>query len=135
MRKSNAILATYFILVFLVGGVLGALAFRLYTVKAVSAKSTRRTPEEYRRRYVEEMTTRLKLDPAQLQKLNGVLDQTRDEFRNVHEKYQPEMHAIQEKQTSLINGFLNENQKQEYLKMRQERELKMKQTRSKAPGC
>ena len=59
----------------------------------------------------------------------------RDEFRAIHEKYQPEMHAIQEKQTDLINGFLNETQKQEYLKMRKEREEKMKQSRSRAPGC
>ncbi len=91
MRKSNTVLAAYFVLVFLVGGVLGALAFRLYTVNSVSANRGRRNPEEYRKRYVEEMTTRLKLDEAQLKQLNIVLDQTRDDMRTIHEKYQPEM--------------------------------------------
>ncbi len=50
MRKSNAVLTAYFVLVLLVGGVLGALAFRLYSLNTVSAKSGRRSPEEYRKR-------------------------------------------------------------------------------------
>ena len=134
MRKSNAVLAFYFVLVFLCGGVVGALAFRLYSAHTVIAKGGHRSPEEYRKRYVDEMKKRLKLDDGQLQKLNTVLDQTGEKYRASREKQKPEMDAIQSEQTRQIDEFLNEDQKKEYGKMREEREKRMQQTRRGAPG-
>jgi hypothetical protein len=135
MRKSNAVLASYFVLVFLGGGVVGALSFRLYSAHTVIAKGGRKSPEEYRKHYLDEMKKRLNLDAGQLQKLNTVLDQTGEKYRAAREKLKPEMDAIQDEQTRQIDEFLNENQKKEYGKMREEREKHMQQTRRGAPGC
>jgi hypothetical protein len=135
MKRSHASLAAYFVLVFAAGGVVGALSTRVYTATTVSAKSGRRNPEEFRRRYVEEMRTRLKLDGGQVQQLNGILDQTRDKFQSAHDRMEPEMKSIRSEQTERINSMLNEQQKLEFQKMREERDKRMQQLRSGAPGC
>jgi flagellar motility protein MotE (MotC chaperone) len=125
MKRSTGAIALYVALVFASGMVVGGFGHYLYTVKSVSAK-TRKTPEEYRKEYVDEMRTRLHLNSAQLQKLNVVLDDTRDQYRVFREKTKPEMKRIQESQTDQIRSFLDESQQQLYEKMRAEREAARK---------
>ncbi len=134
MKRPSAAIAFYVFLVFLSGAVVGALAYRLYSSSAGGTKSTHaRNPEEYRRKYVAEMRTRLKLNDDQVSRLNVILDATRDRFHAVHERYEPEMKAIQAGQVEQINGILDAAQRVEYEKMRREREKRMKEKRS--GGC
>jgi hypothetical protein len=137
MKSGKLSLIGYFVLVFLGGGVVGALSQRLYTATTVNAKPQRRSPEEYRNRYIEEMKTRLKLDDGQSSQLNVILNETEEKFRTVRQKMDPEMKAIRNEQVDRVNGILNEDQKKEYQKMRDERADRMKKSqppRSGAPG-
>jgi hypothetical protein len=139
MKLSRASLAFYFVLVFVAGGVVGALSYRLYTTASVNAMRPPRGPDEYRRRYLDEMRTRLKLDQGQFQRLDKILDETRDQVRAVRERMDPEMKKIRDEQIERVNGILNESQRQEYLKMRQEREKKAPPPppppHDRKPGC
>lgn len=140
MRR-NWTVALYLSLVFACGLAVGAFGHWLYANNTVSAKSgkiqARSTPEEFRRRYVDEMKTRLKLDDQQLSRLNAVLDGTRAKFEAMKERHKPEVKQIQQEQVDQINGFLNDGQRAEYQKMRQEREDKAKkhQAAGATGGC
>ena len=79
------------------------------------------------RRQLQEMETRLKLVPDQVQKLVAILDTTRNTFRELNDKHRPEYEAIQSHQREQINGLLNDVQRSEYQKMLKEREERRKQ--------
>ncbi|MBL8237104.1 MAG: hypothetical protein JNM66_06785 [Bryobacterales bacterium] len=127
MKRSNFTIALYLLFVFAGGAAVGAFGHRLYTVKAVSATSNRKTPDEYRRDYMAEMKQRLSLSDAQAVDVEKVLDATRDRYREFRERTKPEMEKIQTDQTTSIRGILSEQQMREYDKMRAEREQKRKQ--------
>jgi DNA anti-recombination protein RmuC len=130
MRVPRLNIALYVALVFLSGIVVGVFGDRLYTVKTVNARPT---PDEWRKRLVLEMQSRLKLRPDQVSRLNTVLDETRTRVHEVHEKSRPEMEAIRQRQTEQIRAMLDEGQRAEYEKMRTEREQKAK-TGGGGPG-
>lgn len=121
MRRSNLTLVLYLLLVFLSGVVVGALGDRFQSTRSVKAKNPL-NPEEMRRQYVEDLRSRLKLSDDQLKQLTTILGETRDRFRELRRKYGPETKAIQEAQADKIRSMLNEKQRAEYEKMRQERD-------------
>lgn len=118
-------LALSLLLVFASGALVGALGHRYYNLKAVSAGPPKpRNPEEFRKRYMSEMTARLRLSPEQQKSLDTILDDTREQFRLVREKYHPEMKQIQDGQVERINAILSRDQQAEYAIYRKEREDK-----------
>ncbi|MCC6585866.1 MAG: hypothetical protein IT168_04030 [Bryobacterales bacterium] len=119
-NRSGRSAALYLLLTFLSGVAVGSLGFWLYATKTVSAVTTKGS-DEFRRRYMDEMETRLKLSGDQKQRLTTILDQTRTLYREVYEKHRPEYDAIQEHQVSQIRGILTPDQQQEYEKIRKER--------------
>ena len=123
--------ALYVTLVFASGALLGAFSHRLYTVSAVSANA-RRNPEEFRRRYMEEMKSRLKLTPDQVTQLSAILDETRTRVRATRESIEPEIRKIREEQQEKIHQILSADQRPEYDKMRQERDAEIR--RRGGPG-
>ncbi len=132
MKRSTAALAGYLVLVFASGVVVGALSYRLYTTGAVAARSTRWSPEEYRRHYVETLTARLKLSEEQVRKLNAILDETRDRYRAMEEEIvRPHKQQIREWQIEAINAMLTDEQRAEYAKFRQERAERRKRAEQK----
>lgn len=134
MKLSKLSVLIYVLLIFLSGAAVGALGFRLYTVSSVSATTTRR-PEEWRKRYLAEMQTRLGLNAQQLKDLNAILDETRTRFHEARERQRPEMDAIKQQQVGKIRAILDDRQQTEYEKMRQEREAREKaQGRPPGPG-
>ena len=132
MRLSRWTIALYMGLVFLCGGVVGAFGHRLYMMQTVSANA-RRSPEEFRKRYMAEMQSRLKLSQAQNSKLETILDDTRARFRATRDSINPEMEKIREDQQRQIREILSAEQATEYEKMRQERDAEMKR-RGITPG-
>jgi hypothetical protein len=130
--KKRVTIGLYVLAVFLSGMVVGAFAQRFYAVKSVyTAPPPRNTPDEWRRKFTDEMRTRLQLDDAQMAQLEGVLDHTRTRFREVREKYKPEMKAIHEEQIQNIRAMLNPAQQAEYAKILEEREQKSKAERKR----
>jgi hypothetical protein len=136
MRRSNLVIGLYMLAVFATGVAVGGFGHRLYTVGVVTADRggpPKPSPEEFRRQYVGEMQSRLHLDAGQISQLNAILDATRDRFREVRDRFRPEMKQIQDEQVSKIRGILNQDQQAEYEKLRVERE-KRREEKDKKEG-
>jgi vacuolar-type H+-ATPase subunit H len=108
-------------LVFTCGGVVGAVAHRLYTVSGVSANVRQRNPEEFRKRFMAEMKARLNLSDDQAAKLGVVMDQTRQQFRAARDTIEPQMQKIREEQRQRISEILSPAQSAEWQKMMDQR--------------
>lgn len=122
MKLTRWTVALYMALVFACGGVVGAFAHRLYTVSGVSANVSQRNPEEYRKRFMVDMKTRLQLNDDQAAKLSSIMDETRARFRDVREKFEPEMQKIREDQRQRISELLSPGQQAEWQKIMEERQ-------------
>jgi uncharacterized membrane protein len=129
MRRSLAV-PIYVLLVFLSGALVGSVGYRLYNAKASAASIApqhRLTPEEWRKRRIDEMRTRLKLSDEQVVKLQGVYDEVKQMVGAFDLRSKAELKAIHDKQTQMIRALLTEPQRVEYDKLRQEREEKARQ--------
>jgi hypothetical protein len=116
----------YGLLIFAGGTAVGALGHRLYTSSSVTAVSHSAKPDEWRERFTGEMKSRVKLDDEQMERLNVILDESKELFDQVRSKYHPEMKAIYEAQVERINSMLSEEQRAEYAKIRQEQRIAKK---------
>lgn len=125
MKRSHFQIAISMLAVFLSGILVGGFAFRLYTVRTVSA-APRVTPDDYRRKYVAEITSRLHLDAAQSTRLNAILDETRARTSELKKKHKPEFVAIHDEHVRNIRAMLNESQNAEYERFLKEREAEQK---------
>lgn len=121
-RRSSLSAVVYLVLVFLSGALVGAFAYRLYMVGSVSSSAAARSPEEYRKRAIEEMTARLHLSAEQVSRIQQIYDETRQRFRELHNKQRPEFGVIENAQYQKILAILTEPQRAEYQKMREERD-------------
>jgi hypothetical protein len=122
MKLTRWTVALYMALVFACGGVVGAFGHRLYTVSGVSANVGQRNPEEFRKRFMADMKTRLQLTDDQAAKLSVLMDETRARFRDVREKFEPEMQKIREDQRQRIGELLSPSQQAEWQKIMEERQ-------------
>lgn len=136
MKFTRLSIVLYAGLIFASGVLVGVFGQRLYTVNTVSAKASAK-PDEWRKRYMHEMQSRLGLRGDQVSKLNSILDETRQRFHDVRERTKPELDAIRLEQIEKIRTMLDDRQRTEYDKMRDERERNMKkdsQRPSPGPG-
>ncbi len=118
MRKTQLSTWAYLLLVFISGAVVGGFAYRLYMASPVSSNSSPRSPEQYKRKYMDEMHSRLNLDADQMQKLDAILETTHQQYKAL----KPQMTAIQDEQVAKVRAMLKDDQKAEYQKMIAERE-------------
>ena len=134
MKLTRLNVALYAGLIFGSGILVGVFGQRLYTVNTVVAKAPPR-PDEWRKHYMEEMQGRLKLRADQVTALNTILDETRTRFHEVRERSRPEMETIRQQQTEKIRAMLDDAQRPEYDKMRNERDRSMQKNSEKhGPG-
>ena len=133
MPKSRLSAAFYLSLVFLSGALVGGLSYRLYAVSSVSAitGSPKANPEEARRRFIEDMRAKVKLDDEQVSQVNRILDQTRAQFEQVRGKMHAEGQAIQNGQVEEINAVLRDDQKPLYAAFHAERERMRREMRDR----
>ena len=127
MRRSNLSTLLYLAVVFLSGAVVGGFALRLYTAKAVNAIATKSPAErhaEIRRQYITDMRNRLHLTDAQVTQLEQIADATGQRMHEMHK-------AIDAEHVEKVNAMLNEDQRAEYSKWRDEREKRRQQDQSK----
>lgn len=112
--RSSAILSVA--LVFLSGALVGAVANRLYTVNTVSSLGTNtpprqeRTPEEVRKHLVAEMQSEVKLDGQQVIELEKIYDHTKDQFDEMHKRWDGESRAARDGQIEAIKAILRPDQ-------------------------
>ena len=117
------------LLVFLSGAVVGGFAYRAYSVKVIASppgSPSKRDPEEVRRRIVSDMREKIKLDDQQVAQINQILDQTREQFRQIRDKANMEMRepmkAVHDKQVQTIDALLREDQRPLYAQWEAARE-------------
>src|SRR6185437_40055 len=122
MKASKLAIALYLALVFCSGALVGGFGYRLYTVSTVSAK-TQHDPAEYRRWLIDEYRRRLNLSQDQVGQVNQILDEMRARYHDAHEQTKQ---AIKAEQHEKIRAILDDHQKSEYEKMRQERQRREK---------
>jgi hypothetical protein len=123
MKGWNPPIAVYLFLVFVSGGVVGALAHRMYSPPA--ARSDQRTsPEEWRRKYLNELETRVNLTPEQVQKVNVILNDTDASFTQMHEKHHLEIEKIKEDHRAQLRAILTAEQLPKYEQLRVERDAR-----------
>lgn len=122
MKRSHIAIALYMLAVFVSGSVVGAFAHRLYSERTMAAPP--RSASEFRKRYVTEMQTRLKLDEAQTVELDRILEETRTKFKEFNERHKDELSGIHAEQVREIRTMLRPEQQGEYEKFLIEREKK-----------
>lgn len=133
MKLSRWTVPVYVGLIFSSGILVGAYGHRFFDVTAVSADA-RRNPEEFRKRFIAEMKSRLRLTNDQSTQLNDVLDSTHVEFQNTRDSIEPALAKIREQQHQRILEILKSDQVAEYEKMRREREERARQEGAAAPA-
>jgi len=132
-RSSTGVLLSM-LAVFGSGIGVGALGYHSYSVKTVSATTAtqqpKRSPEEWRKAYVEELRQRLQLDSKQVGDLNSILDDTRTQFHALRTRQKKEADELRDQirseQRNKVTAMLKPVQRDEYTKFWEERERKMK---------
>jgi len=116
MRRSNLATLFYLLVVFASGAVVGGFANRLYMVKAVSATvNAPHSRAELSKQYIQDMRSRLHLTDAQVPELQKIMDATDQRMNEMHK-------TIKDEHIRKVVAILDDSQKAEYAKMRQERE-------------
>ncbi len=134
MQISKGKVALYLGLMFGAGAAAGVMGSIRYSAETVSAKALQvSNNDDWRKKYVESMKTRLSMSEDQLKKLDDTLDETRVEYRLLRNRYKPEMDKIHTVQVEKIKKFLKNEQMPEFDKMEREREEKMR-ARESGPG-
>jgi Spy/CpxP family protein refolding chaperone len=128
MLKSKFSALISLLLVFLSGVLVGGFAYRLYNVSVVSGPNNgkKMDPEEARKHIVADMRDRLKLDAHQVDQLQQIFDETRDQFHQIHDKMNAEGQAIHNSQLEKIKAILRPDQLPLYEQWRAERERERK---------
>ena len=119
MLKSKLSAFFSLLLVFLSGALVGGFAYRLYNTAAAAAPGgptrtkgpgQRMDPEERRKALVEEMRKEVKLDDRQVDQLQHIYDNTREQFLQLNQKRNTESHALWDNQTNQIRSILRPDQ-------------------------
>jgi hypothetical protein len=126
MKRWTLPIALYLFVVFVSGSVLGALGYRLYSPPTTKSNAPKLSPEEWRRQNIEEMRQKLNLTPEQLQKVNGIYDETHSRFEAAHETHNQVVKQIREEHVSKIREVLSSEQLPKYEQLRAEREQRGK---------
>jgi hypothetical protein len=122
----------YLLIVFGCGLATGVFGNRMYEQRTVLARTaSRQSPEEWKRRHMAELQTRLHLTPEQTASISATLDETHAEMRAFMDKNQPEMDRIQKEQYEKVKAVLTADQAAEYAKFHAEREQRRMQARSR----
>ena len=133
MKTTRWTVALYMALVFVCGGVVGAFAYRLYTVSGVSANVGPRNPEEFRKRFMADLKSRLQLNDDQAGKLGAILDETRKRVRAARMTIEPDLQKIRDDQKQRISELLSSSQQVEWQKILDERQRKRESKKNRPP--
>jgi hypothetical protein len=127
MLRSKWSAVFYLVLVFISGALVGGFSYRLYSVNTVTAGATGRVdPVEWRKRYMDEMHTRVHTDAAQEAQINQILDDTRAGFAKIRDREKQEYQNEQNAQIARIFELLRPDQRPLYATLRTEREARRK---------
>jgi hypothetical protein len=121
------------LLVFLSGILVGGLAYRAYILNPNRAAAAPRQPgpEDWRKRYVDDMRTNVQLDDQQVLQLEQILDETGAAVRKNLIDVRKRNEDLHTQQIDRIKNMLRPEQRPLYEKLRQERERQMQRDRDR----
>jgi hypothetical protein len=93
------------VLLFCSGAAVGALAHRYFFSNNVVNAS-----DVMRKRYVDEMRSRLSLTPTQVNQLQSILDDTKAKYKAVRDAYRPAMLEVKGQQVRQVKSILTPRQ-------------------------
>jgi hypothetical protein len=128
MPKSRLSVVLYLMLVFSSGVLVGVVSQRFYADKTVVAAPR---PEDFRKKYVNEVRTRVKLDDQQVAQLQQILDETRQKYHDLREQEKPQAQKIHDDQVARITAMLRPDQVPLYQQFRAERNRKRLESEKK----
>ena len=133
MKPWKIPIALYLFLVFASGAVVGAMGYRIYNPPTARSSGTRprRGSEEFRRQYLQEMQTRLSLNPEQMDKLRVILDRTDERFNDARMQHNEMVRELREQHVAGVREILMPEQLPKYEQLRAEREQRAKQLRGR----
>src|ERR1051325_7443713 len=117
MPKAKLTAAVYLLVVFLSDAMVGAFVHRLYMVKTVLSTSVDSTtprrpgPADWRKHFIDDMRSKVKVDEQQVAQLSQIFDQSGEEMKELHSKRRAEDQALQNQMVEKINQILREDQK------------------------
>jgi Spy/CpxP family protein refolding chaperone len=120
MRRNQWAAALFALIIFCCGIAVGVLADRYYDTEVVVAKTT--PAENFRKHYVSQMRSRLDLTPAQVAQLETILDDTKAKYKDLRDKYRPQVAEIKNGQIERVKSILNPHQVPIYEQMVKEHE-------------
>ena len=127
MKRWNLPIALYLFVVFVSGGVVGALGYRIYNPPPSLSNTVRPNPEEWRRQYLQELRTRVAMNDDQIHKVEGMLDDTRTKFRDARTKHNDAVKEIGDHYRESVRSLLTPEQVAKYEQFRLERDQRAKQ--------
>jgi len=98
------------ILIFLLGGIAGAVTHYLYC-NQVKPKTTAVPARKSQDEIINEMAQFLKLDLSQKESLKTIFDESRKRYRELNLQYQPQYKAIRSETNERIKSLLRDDQK------------------------
>jgi hypothetical protein len=108
--KSKLCTALLCVLIFLLGGVAGAVSYGLYRQHVdptPAPKAARKSPEQI----IDEMAQFLKLDAQQKDLLKVIFDESIGRYRALNQEYRPKFKVIRNETDEKIKGILHDGQK------------------------
>jgi hypothetical protein len=125
MKRWNLPIAVYLFLVFVSGGVVGALGYRMYSPPSAHSEP-HVSPEAWRKQYLDELRTRVTLTPDQMQKMNAIMDGDHDSFNQARENHHQQIEKIKEDHRAKVRAILTAEQLPKYEQFRTELDARMK---------
>jgi hypothetical protein len=129
MTRKSLPIAFYLLLVFVCGGVVGALAYRTYNPPV--ARSVSAPPGDWRKQYMEESKARLDLTEDQVKQLSSIMDDTEMRFRQARERENQEIRQIRDEHIEKVKMMLSPDQLPKYEKLHAERVQRQLQDQQK----
>jgi hypothetical protein len=102
-------------------------------VSEVRANVSQRNPEEFRKRFLADLKSRLQLNDDQAAKLSVILDETRMRVRAARVTIEPELQKIRDDQKQRISELLSPSQQVEWQKIQDERQRKRESKKNRQP--
>jgi hypothetical protein len=124
MKRNQWAALALAVLLFFGGAAIGALAEHYYTGTVVSGRNG---AEDFRRHYISEMRSRVKLTPAQVGQLEEILDETKAKVKAVRDASHPAMLKIREEQIARVKAILTPAQIPAYDQLVAEHEQRAKE--------
>lgn len=112
-------------IVFFLGMVTGVLIANIYETRVIGTRGDREDRSSRAQRDVNAFHDYLGLDEAQRAQVHKILEETRNEFRELRAQTQPQFQAIEQKSRDKIHAVLTDEQRQKY----DERRKKFQQRR------